>query len=52
MGSRDIAVGIATGYGLDGRSVGIRAPVGARISPFHVVKTGYGALWPTQSPLQ
>jgi hypothetical protein len=29
--SRDSAVGIATGYGLDGRGVGIRVPVGARI---------------------
>jgi hypothetical protein len=28
--SQDSAVGIATGYGLDGRSVGVRVPVGAR----------------------
>jgi hypothetical protein len=30
-GSRDSAVGIATGYGLDDRGVGIRVPVGSRI---------------------
>jgi hypothetical protein len=30
-GSRDNAVGIATGYGLDGRGVGIRVPVGSKI---------------------
>jgi hypothetical protein len=29
--SRDIAVGIATGYGLDDRGVGIRVPVESRI---------------------
>jgi hypothetical protein len=29
LGSRDSAIGIATGYGLDGR-VGIRAPVGSK----------------------
>jgi hypothetical protein len=29
--SRDSSVGIATGYGLDGRRVGVRVPVGARI---------------------
>jgi hypothetical protein len=35
--SRDSAVGIATGYGLDDRGVGVRAPVGPRIffSPRH-----------------
>jgi hypothetical protein len=31
--SRDSAVGIATGYGLDDREVGVRVPVGSRISP-------------------
>jgi hypothetical protein len=41
--SRDIAVGIGTGYGLDGRGVGVRVPVGARCSPLHVVQTGCGA---------
>jgi hypothetical protein len=30
-GSRDSVVGIATGYGLDDRRVGVRAPVGSRI---------------------
>jgi hypothetical protein len=29
--SRDSAVGIATGYGLDDRGVGVRVPVGLRI---------------------
>jgi hypothetical protein len=28
---RDSAVGIATGYGLDHRGVGVRVPVGTRI---------------------
>jgi hypothetical protein len=30
--SRDSAVGIATGYGLNDRGVGVRVPVGSRIS--------------------
>jgi hypothetical protein len=30
-GSRDSSVGIATGYGLDDRVVGVRVPVGSRI---------------------
>jgi hypothetical protein len=30
-GSRDSVVGIATGYWLDNRGVGVRAPVGSRI---------------------
>jgi hypothetical protein len=29
--SRDSGVGIARGYGLDDREVGVRAPVGSRI---------------------
>jgi hypothetical protein len=29
--SGDSVVGIATGYGLDGRGVGVRVPVGSRI---------------------
>jgi hypothetical protein len=29
--SRDSSVGKATGYGLDGRGVGVRDPVGSRI---------------------
>jgi hypothetical protein len=32
MGSRDDAVGVATGYGMDGRGVGVRVPVGDKIS--------------------
>jgi hypothetical protein len=31
LGSRDSVVGIATGYGLDERGVGVRVPVGSRI---------------------
>jgi hypothetical protein len=31
---RDSAFGIATGYGLDGRVVGVRVPVGARLYSF------------------
>jgi hypothetical protein len=30
-GSRDSVVGIATGYGLDDREIGVRVPVGPRI---------------------
>jgi hypothetical protein len=43
VSSRDSAIGIATGYGLDGRGVGVRVPVGARFSPLHVDHTGSGA---------
>jgi hypothetical protein len=39
---RDCAVGIATGYGLDDREVGVRVPVGSRMSSLHVVQTGPG----------
>jgi hypothetical protein len=31
---------MATGYGLDGRGVGVRGPVGANFSSLHVVQTG------------
>jgi hypothetical protein len=31
VGSRDSAVGIATGYGLDDQEVRVRGPVGSRI---------------------
>jgi hypothetical protein len=31
LGSRDTVISIATGYGLDGRGVGSRAPVEARV---------------------
>jgi hypothetical protein len=43
--SRDNVVGIATGYGLDDRGVGVPVPVGSRIlsSLLHVVQTGSGA---------
>jgi hypothetical protein len=40
---RGSAVGVVTGYGLDGRGVGVRVPVGVRFSPLHVVQTGSGA---------
>jgi hypothetical protein len=40
--SRDSSVGIAAGYGLDGRGVGVRVPVGD-FSLLHVVQTGSGA---------
>jgi hypothetical protein len=48
--SRDSAVGIATCYGLDGRSVGVRAPVRIRFSLLHVFHTGSGA-HPTSYPI-
>jgi hypothetical protein len=41
-GSRDSAVDIATGYGLDGRGVRVRVPVGARFFHLQVVQTGFG----------
>jgi hypothetical protein len=41
--SRDNVVGIATGYRLDGRGVGVRVLVEARFCPLHVVQTGSGA---------
>jgi hypothetical protein len=34
---------IATGYGMDGRSVGVRVQIGARCFSVHVVHTGFGA---------
>jgi hypothetical protein len=46
-GSRESAVGIATGYGMDGRRVGVRVPVGTRLfSPLNVVQTGTGDYLP------
>jgi hypothetical protein len=33
LGSRGSVVGIATGYGLNGRGVGVRVPEGSRIFP-------------------
>jgi hypothetical protein len=41
--SRDSAVGIATGYGLDDRGFGVRVSVGSKIFSFLVVQTGSGA---------
>jgi hypothetical protein len=40
---QDSSIGKAAGYGLSGRSVGARVPVGAGFSPLHLVQTGYGA---------
>jgi hypothetical protein len=48
-GSRGSSVGIATGYGLDDRGVGVRVLVGSRI----LFSTSSGqALGPTQPPIQ
>jgi hypothetical protein len=40
MRRRDSAVGIATGYQLDGRGVGVRVPARERSFFFQVVQTG------------
>jgi hypothetical protein len=47
--SRESAVGVATGYGLDDRRVGFRVPVGS-LSLLHVVQTGSG-VHPASSPV-
>jgi hypothetical protein len=39
----DSAARIATGYGLDGRGVGVRVPVRGGFSILHVVHTGSGS---------
>jgi hypothetical protein len=39
---RDSSVGIATGYGLDDRGVGVRVSVRSNFSLLHVVQTGSG----------
>jgi hypothetical protein len=44
------AAGIATGYRLDGRGVGVPVPVGSRISLFST--SSRSALGPTQPPIQ
>jgi hypothetical protein len=42
--SRDSSVGIATGYGLDDRMIGVRFPAGAEnFSLPYLVQTGSGA---------
>jgi hypothetical protein len=41
--SRDGSVGIATGYGLNGRGLGVRVLVGQHLSILPVVQTGSGA---------
>jgi hypothetical protein len=38
--NKDSTVSIMTGYGLDGRGVGVQVPVGARFFSSHVVQTG------------
>jgi hypothetical protein len=48
--SRDSAVGIATGYGLDERGVGVRIPGGGK--NFHLSMSCIPALGPTQPPIQ
>jgi hypothetical protein len=40
--SRESAVGIATGYGVDDQGGEVPAPVGAKISLLHFVQTGSG----------
>jgi hypothetical protein len=55
--SRDSVVGIATGYGLDDRRVGVRVPVRSRIfscprsrdrfwDPLGLLSNGYRGLFP------
>jgi hypothetical protein len=39
MKRRGSAVGIATGYGMDGRGLAVRVSGGANFSPLHVIQT-------------
>jgi hypothetical protein len=59
-GSRDRVVGIATGYGLNDRGVGVRVPVGSKIfssprrpdrfwGPPNLLSNGYRWLFPPAS---
>jgi hypothetical protein len=48
--SRDNAVGIAIGYGLDDQGIGVRVPQGQEVSLLHVVQTGSG-VQPTSYPM-
>jgi hypothetical protein len=48
--SRDSAVGIATGYGLDDWEVGVRVP--GRVKNFHFSMSSRPALGSTQPPIQ
>jgi hypothetical protein len=48
--SRDSAVNIETGYGLDSQGVGVRFWVGARLLPLS--KSSRLVLWPIQPPIQ
>jgi hypothetical protein len=41
--SRDSTVGIATGYGLDDKTIGVRVPVGQKCSFLLVIQTESGA---------
>jgi hypothetical protein len=50
FGSRDSVVGVATGYGLDDRGVGVRVQVESRNFPFST--SSRPALGPTQPPIQ
>jgi hypothetical protein len=49
FGIRDSLIGIATGYGLDDRGVGVRVPVGSRIFSSPCSPAGSGA-HPASSP--
>jgi hypothetical protein len=46
----DSVVGIATGYGLEDRGVGVRVPVESGIFRLHVLQTGFG-VHPTSHPM-